>query len=102
MRFFSRLVVICNVCFIASVILRYVEYPGQQKGNVDVAIPLPALENILVILGYSSIFLNIIFLLACLVTFFVNKGKTVPRWIYVFISIVFAFQLLYFFTTLIP
>lgn len=102
MRFFSKLVVIANICFIISMILRYVELNDHKHGRNDVAVALPFGQSELVILGYSSILINFVFFFACLLTFFINKGRTIPKWIYIFNGLIFIYQVLFFFTNLIP
>jgi hypothetical protein len=60
MRTFSKIVFICNLCFIVAAILRVVEL-GIKKGNA--IIPLPAVEGSIVVLGFFvAIILNVIFL----------------------------------------
>lgn len=101
MRFFSKIAVICNICFIAAMVLRYVE-GSKSPGREDVLTPLPLYQNVLVILGYGAIIINILFFMAAIITFFANKGKSVPKWIYIFNAVIFLYQILFFFTNLIP
>ena len=61
MRFFAKVIFICNCCFILSVILRWVENANKQKGNFDGVIKLQPLESTIVILGYTAIIFNFIF-----------------------------------------
>ncbi len=102
MRFFSKLVVIVNICFIVTMILRYVELGQKNNGGNDAALVLPFGQSALVILGYCSILINIIFFIVCILTFFINKGRTVPKWIFVFNALILICQWLFFFTNLIP
>jgi hypothetical protein len=67
MRIFSKIVFICNVCFIISAILRVVELSMRHSGNNNAAIPLPAIEGTIVVLGFIAIFVNTFFLLYVLV-----------------------------------
>lgn len=102
MKFFAKIAVICNLCFIATMVFRYVELGNKKSGKEDIAVALPFGQNEMVILGYCAILLNIIFLLTCFITFFINKGKTVPKWMYIFNGLVFIYQALFFFTNIIP
>ena len=97
MRFFSRIVLLCNCCFIIAVVLRYIEMVKRTKGNFDSAIPLPLLEGTLVILGYGAIFVNIIFVFLSLYLLSAKKNKLIPGWIVLFNLFIFPLQVYYFF-----
>ena len=56
MRFFARIVFICNIAFIASAILRFVEIKNSAKGNANLALKFQPVESTLVVLGYGAIF----------------------------------------------
>lgn len=51
MRFFSKIVVICNICFLIAFAMRFIENSVQSKGSHDAVIPVPVLEGIIAILG---------------------------------------------------
>jgi hypothetical protein len=97
MRFYSRIVFICNCCFIIAVILRLVEKSKRAKGNFDGAISFQPLESTLVILGYCAIFLNIAFMLACLYLLIRKRIQFIPRWAVLFNIFIFSLQVYYFF-----
>lgn len=97
MRFFSRIVLICNCCFILAVILRYVEIVKRAGGNGDGAIPFQPLESTLVILGYGAIFVNIIFVFLSIYLFLIKRIKLIPRWIVLFNLLMFPVQVYYHF-----
>lgn len=97
MRFFSRLVFICNLCFLASIVLRLIELVQRKGGNLNPAIGLQALEGTLVILGYGAIFLNVIFFVWAMVAFARGGFKNVPRWLVWFNLVLFPVQIWYFF-----
>jgi hypothetical protein len=69
----------------------------RSKGNINAAIPLPFLENTLVLLGYSAIFINIVFALLSLYWLVSGKINLLPRWIVLFNLVMFPIQLCYFF-----
>jgi len=96
MRLFSRIVFICNICFILAVILRFVEMSMRAKGNFNGAIKFQPLESTLVILGYGAVFLNFFFILM-LIFRLINKKPTFPRWLVFFNVMMFPLQLYYFF-----
>ena len=96
MRLFSRLVFICNICFILSVILRLVELSKRTRGDYSSALGFQPLESTLVILGYGAIFLNFIFVLMAIYRL-VTKKLMGPRWLVLFNIIMFPLQFYYFF-----
>jgi hypothetical protein len=99
MRFFSKLVFLCNICFIVSMVMRFLEGSAAHKGNPDSIIKLQPIENTLIILGYSAIFLNFIFVLLALYWFLKKKINRLPRPILVINILIFVLQVWYFFYT---
>jgi hypothetical protein len=97
MRIFSKIVFIFNACFIAAAILRLVEMVKRSQGNMNAAIPLAPLENALVLLGYSAIFINIVFALSSFYWIITRKINLLPRWIVFFNLLLFPIQVWYFF-----
>ncbi len=102
MRFFSKFVTICNICFVIVVILHFMEYRKNLQANNNSITSLTWIENVLVILGYGAFFINIIFLAASFIFFIIKKENAVPKWMLLFTMLIFSFQLLYFFTNLFP
>ena len=96
LRFFSKFVVICNIAFLISVILRFIErdYP---KGSNDRIIKFEPVENSIIILGYSAVIFNLIFLLIILGFIIASKYYNVKKQSVIFCLIIFIFQLIYFF-----
>lgn len=97
MKIFSKFVFICNLCFIASVILRFVENAKKKNGNFDGQILLKPLESTLVVLGYGSVIISFIFLLACIYWLIAKKIKQIPRWLVITNLVFFVIQFYYFF-----
>ncbi len=97
MRIFSKLVLICNLCFIVAVVLRMIEAGRRAKGNFDAAIPLQPLEGTLVMLGYGAIFLNIIFLFAMLINSMRGKKQSISKLVILVNLILLPIQVWYFF-----
>jgi hypothetical protein len=81
MRFFSRLIFIFNLCFVAFVILQYFEHQKQVKGDKGHLIPLPFVEGSLVVLGWGAIFFNLAFCLIVVPMKLAKKLPSVPIWI---------------------
>jgi len=98
MRIFNKVVFICNVCFIAAVFLRWIEMnnkkDGPFTGNV---IPLPALQNMLVLLGYGAIILNLLFCIICIIRLLTKGNLFLPKWVSIFNLLIFPAQVWYFF-----
>lgn len=94
MKFFFRVAMIANICFVITVILRYVEIGQSAKGN-DELITLGPVQSILIILGYCSILVNLLFLLAW--GFLKMMKSSAPVKHLIWISVFFVLQLIYFF-----
>ncbi len=97
MRFFSKITVFCNACFLLSVVFWYIEMQNRHQENAGQVIPLPWLQNILVILGYSAIVINTLFLLLYFIFFSFKMPIKIPRWIIIFNIIIFCCQVYFHF-----
>ncbi len=97
MRFFSKFTIICNVCFLLAVVAWYLEVHQIHAGKNDQLLPLPWLEGILVIIGYSAIFINLFYLMVWAVLNLFKKATQIPRWMVIFNSIVFLLQVYFHF-----
>ena len=97
MRFYSRIVFICNICFIIAVIMWWIEKSRRTHGNYDGLIKFQPLEATFVILGYSAILLNLVFVFLCLYWLATKKIKLIPRWIVLFNLLMFPLQVYYHF-----
>ena len=96
MKFFSRIVFICNCCFIIAVILRLYENAHKKNGNFNGAIQIQPLESTLVVLGYGAIFINLVFNLIVLVFFVAKAKQPVAKWLIWFNFLLLILQLYYF------
>ncbi len=97
MKFFSKFVFICNLCFVAAVILRFVENAKKKSSDFDGQILLKPLESTLVVLGYSAVIINALFLIACLFLLAAKKIKQILKWIVIANLVFFLIQIYYFF-----
>lgn len=95
MRFYSRFVFICNICFILAAILRLVEMSRRTKGNFDGAISYQPLEATLVVLGYSAIFFTTAFVLSMFYSIIRKKRFGIPRWLLWFNMMMFPIEVYY-------
>jgi hypothetical protein len=97
MKFFSKIVFICNLCFVASVILRLVENAKKENGSFNGQILLKPLESTLVVLGYGAIFVSLFFVFACIYWFITKQIEQIPKWIVIVNLVFFIIQVYYFF-----
>jgi hypothetical protein len=97
MKFFSRVVFICNCCFIIAVLLRWVENAQKKNGNFNGAISINPLESMLVILGYGAVYINLIFNLFLLALFISKRKPLVARWLLWGNFLFLILQIYYFF-----
>jgi hypothetical protein len=97
MRFFSKITVVFNVCFLLYVVLWYIEKHQQYEDKAANILPLPWLEGTLVILGYTAIIVNILFLLITFIFYSLKMNIRIPRWIIIFNIIIFCCQVYFHF-----
>lgn len=97
MKFFSKIVFICNLCFTASVILRFSEMAKKKKENFNGHILLNPLESTLVVLGYGAIFLSVFFAILCLFLFVTKRIHHIPGWMVIANLLFLLVQVYYFF-----
>ncbi|NOU37208.1 MAG: hypothetical protein HOO89_00730 [Ferruginibacter sp.] len=95
MRIFSKVVFICNCCFILSALLRILEL-GYKKG--ETVMPLPALEGSIVILGFFvAIIVNAIFFATIILKKVSKKAINISAFYIWFNLILLPIQCWYFF-----
>lgn len=97
MRFFSKIAVIFNLCFLLYVVLWYMEQHNSYEGNNTQILPLPWLEGTFVILGYVSILVNVLFLLVAFIFYSLKTNVKIPKWIIIFNIIIFCVQVYFHF-----
>lgn len=97
MRFFSKIAVFCNACFLVAVVLWYIEMGKKADGIPNQVLPLPWLEGTFVILGYLAIVVNALFLLLYFIFFSFKLDIRIPRWILVINILIFCCQLYFHF-----
>ena len=97
MRFFSKITVLFNASFLLYVILWYLESHKTYEGKSVQALPLPWLEGTFVVLGYTAIFVNVLFLLLTFIFYSFKTNIKIPRWIIIFNIIIFCCQLYFYF-----
>ncbi|MDE3214369.1 MAG: hypothetical protein KGM98_14140 [Bacteroidota bacterium] len=95
--FLSRLAVICNIAFVAFVILSRMEAakPAVQVSGVVSAVSY--VNDLIITLGISAIFLNLAMVLIYLVMAATKRFRLVPKWMAVVNSCFLFTQVVYFF-----
>ena len=96
MRFFSKIVLICNICFISSVILRYVEMADQKNERLADVLKYQPLASTIVVLGYGAIIINFVFNLVVLMMLILKAINPAPKWIIWFNFLLLIIQIYYF------
>lgn len=97
MRFFSKITVLFNASFLMAVLFRYIEKTKDYEGNAAQILPLPWLEGTFVVLGYTAIIVNVLFLLLTFIFYSFKSNVTIPRWIIIFNVIIFCCQVYFHF-----
>lgn len=97
MRFFSKFVFICNICFIIGVVLRIIEMrPANENHNA--LIPLPFLEGSIVVLGLLfAVIFNAAFVFIILFRKSIRRPVNISKWLIWFNMLLFPVQIWYFF-----
>ena|ERR1700744_640492 len=97
MRFFSRLTVIFNICFIVAVTLRLVENAGKKNMAFTGLVKTNPVESTFVISGYGAIQINILFNFILLIFLIIKRRlPDIPAWIIWFNFIFLLFEFGYF------
>lgn len=99
MRFFAKLVMICNGCFLATIVLSMMEQAQKKQGHFDGLIQLKPLQSTLVVLGYSAILINLLYLLLVLAGTLFGKSSWREGWLPKLNLLFFLGQVYYFFFT---
>ena len=97
MKFISKISFICNLCFLASAILRYVEMHQTVDAKNSDVLGFQPLTSTLVILGYGAIFVSFLFLIMFLSSFLRKKEISISPWLIVLNILFLLAQIIYFF-----
>ena len=95
MRILSKIVFLCNICFLISIVLRFVELRKISAGDHSHVIPLPYVQSIIVLMGYSAVYINFIFIILLAIRTVLRK-PVYPRWLNITNVFFFIFQLYYY------
>jgi hypothetical protein len=97
MKFFARVVFIFNLCFIGFAVLRGIEQAKKITSNTDEILPLPWLKQTIVLLGWTAIFINLLFCLIATVFYLSKKSVLLTKWLTIANFIFLLIQIYYFF-----
>jgi hypothetical protein len=96
MRTFSKIVFICNCCFIVAVIMRLIELSLRKSGNTDAIIPLHSVVASILVLGlFLSLILDIAFLFVVGLKKLMQKPLLIPKFILYFNLIMLPIEIWY-------
>ncbi|MBS1511801.1 MAG: hypothetical protein JST86_13220 [Bacteroidetes bacterium] len=84
MRFFSKFVIICNICFVISAVMQKFEKHNKAMGKPGELVPLPYVQNVVIILGFMALMVSAVFIIIWAGMFATKKGKQIPRWVVIF------------------
>lgn len=95
MRFFGKLVLISNLCFLISAIFHYLKLYVQA--NATNPQPLDVFKGTIVIIAEFAWILNFLFLLIVLIVWLVKKQNRVGKWLVIINAVIFIFQIYFYF-----
>jgi hypothetical protein len=94
MRFFAKLMFLCNCCFLVAASFHYAHL---YQSAADFPQPLNFLKGTIVIVAEVGWLFNLVFVLLAGVFLLLKKPLAVPKWLLVFNTAVLAFQIYYYF-----
>jgi hypothetical protein len=96
MRFFSKLVFLCNCCFLAVVVFRSIETEGEKNVHAgEQALTFQPLVSTIAILGYGAIIFNLIFNIISIFFLLAKKPQPVAKWL-VWVNFLFLLAQVYY------
>ncbi len=98
MRIFSKIVFICNICFIVAAVIRLIDIGLKKNGSSEALIPLPFVVATIAVLGtFVSFILNVVFAGVFAVKKFSKKIIEINTFIVYFNLIMLPIEIWYFF-----
>ena len=95
--FFSRFTFICNVCFILFVIFSIIQTGHDGNAAPDTVTSLPFFKDLVIILGFLAIAINLVMCITYLVVFALKKKLVFPGWLTIVNIAFLPIQFYYFF-----
>jgi ABC-type bacteriocin/lantibiotic exporter with double-glycine peptidase domain len=94
--FLSRFTFICNIAFLLFAFFRWLENSSHASGSADVISRVPFLKELIILLGFCAIFINIIMCVVYIILMAMRK-KELP-WVFICTNFLFLIiQIIYFF-----
>jgi hypothetical protein len=98
MRFFSRIVLICNICFLIVVALHFLRLAQKADNIFNGTLVYQPLISTIAVLGYLvAIFLNMLFIFLSIYWIKRKKIRLIPLWIVIANLLIFPLQVYFHF-----
>ena len=94
--FFSRFTLICNLAFLIFAIANMIEAVRTKALETQVIPNVPILKDVVITLGVSAIFINLLMCLFYLVWMVIGRARQLPRWLSL-VNFIFLLLQFYFF-----
>ena len=95
--FFSKFTFICNISFLLFLLFRKIEAKKIiNSDSRDAVATIPFFKNLIIILGFSAIVINLIMCMIYLVAVLSRRSFLLPKWLAA-INFVFLIVQFYFF-----
>jgi hypothetical protein len=95
MKFFSKLVFICNLCFVTAFL--FTNLGWFVNANAQNPEPLDIFRGTIVVIAEFGWILNFLFLLIVLLMWLFKKQLNVGKWLLLLNALIFVFQFYYYF-----
>jgi hypothetical protein len=95
--FLSRVTFICNIAFLLFVFFTWQEQRGPVKVAPGTVIHVPLAKEIIIILGFTAIIINLLMNIAYLIFALTGKNTILPRWLVAANFVFLLLQFCYFF-----
>jgi len=94
--FFSKFTFICNISFLLFILFQKIEAKKiVSSGSQDSIVAIPFFKNLIIVLGFSAIVINLIMCMVYLVAVLSKRSFLLPKWLaainFVFLIIQFYF-----------
>lgn len=94
--FLSRFTFISNICFLLFVIFSKIEAHKAIAGTGSTVNVLPFFKELVIVLGFSAIIINLAMCLVYLVVWIIRKSFVLPKWLSI-INVIFLIAQFYYF-----
>ncbi|HZI69189.1 MAG TPA: hypothetical protein VFD44_05745 [Hanamia sp.] len=95
--FFSRFTFICNLCFVLFVIFSIIQSSATGNATPGTVTKLPFFKDLVIILGFLAIVINLVMCITYLVVFALKKKLVLPKWLTIVNIVFLPIQFFYFF-----